>query len=157
MPLSSHANMTLPALRQYPQRRAFGWQSKVSRLRLSERTASRVELSGKNLTRPVAQLSGGNQQKVLFAKGLVHDVDLFVYDEPTVGVDMGTRSALYGLIRDLCEAGSGVVVVSSDLPEILHLCHRVYVMRRGRLVAELQGDAIAESTVLQHFFAEDAA
>jgi ribose transport system ATP-binding protein len=157
MPFTSQANMTLPALRQYPQRRALGWQSKVARLRLSERTASRVELSGKNLARPVAQLSGGNQQKVLFAKGLVHDVDLFVYDEPTVGVDMGTRSALYGLIRDLCEAGSGVVVVSSDLPEILHLCHRVYVMRRGRLVAELQGDAIRESTVLQHFFAEDAA
>ena len=157
MPFTSQANMTLPALRQYPQRRALGWQSKVSRLRLSERTASRVELSGKNLSRTVAQLSGGNQQKVLFAKGLVHDVDLFVYDEPTVGVDMGTRSALYGLIRDLCEAGSGVVVVSSDLPEILHLCHRVYVMRRGRLVAELQGDAIGESAVLQHFFAEDAA
>jgi ribose transport system ATP-binding protein len=157
MPFTSQANMTLPALRQYPQRRALGWQSKLSRLRLSERTAPRVELAGPNLSRPVAQLSGGNQQKVLFAKGLVHDVDLFVYDEPTVGVDMGTRSALYALVRDLCEAGAGVVVVSSDLPEILHLCHRVYVMRRGRLVAELQGDAINESTVLQHFFAEDAA
>ncbi len=157
MPLSSHANMTLPALRQYPQRRALGWQSKVARLQLSARTAPRVELADRNLSRPVAQLSGGNQQKVLFAKGLVHRVDLFVYDEPTVGVDMGTRSALYALIKDLCEAGSGVVVVSSDLPEILHLCHRAYVMRRGRLVAELHDDGIDESTVLQHFFAEDAA
>ncbi len=157
MPLSSHSNMTLPALRQYPQRRLFGWQSKVARLQLSERTASRVELAGAHLARPVAQLSGGNQQKVLFAKGLVRHVDLFVYDEPTVGVDMGTRSALYALIKDLCEAGSGVVVVSSDLPEILHLCHRAYVMRRGRLVAELQGEGISESAVLQHFFAEDAA
>ncbi len=107
--------------------------------------------------RRFAQLSGGNQQKVLFAKGLVHDVDLFVYDEPTVGVDVGTRSALYALIRSLCEGGSGVVVVSSDLPEILHLCHRAYVMRRGRLVAELEGSRITEANVLQHFFGEDAA
>ena len=157
MPLSSHANMTLSALRQYPQRRLLGWQSKLARLQLSERTAPRVELAGRNLPRPVAQLSGGNQQKVLFAKGLVQRVDLFVYDEPTVGVDMGTRSAIYALVKDLCEAGAGVVVVSSDLPEILHLCHRAYVMRRGRLVAELQGGAITESAVLQHFFAEDAA
>ncbi len=155
MPLSSHSNMTLPALRHYPQRRALGWQSRLAGAELSMRTAPRVELSPRNLARPVAQLSGGNQQKVLFAKGLVHAVDLFVLDEPTVGVDMGTRSGLYALIKELCDAGSGVVIVSSDLPEILHLCHRVYVMRRGRLVAELQGDRISEGAVLQHFFCED--
>jgi ribose transport system ATP-binding protein len=157
MPLSSRANMTLPALRQYPQRRVLGWQSQRARHELSARTSRRVELANRNLDRPVVQLSGGNQQKVLFAKGLVHDVDLFVYDEPTVGVDVGTRSALYALIKELCEAGSGVVVISSDLPEILHLCHRAYVMRRGRLVAELEGSGITEANVLQHFFGEDAA
>jgi ribose transport system ATP-binding protein len=157
MPLSSRANMTLPALRRWPQRRVLGWQSKRARHALSARTSMRVELADRNLDRPVAQLSGGNQQKVLFAKGLVHDVDLFVYDEPTVGVDVGTRSALYALIKELCESGCGVVVISSDLPEILHLCHRAYVMRRGRLVAELMEGGITEANVLQHFFGEDAA
>jgi ribose transport system ATP-binding protein len=157
MPLSSRANMTLPALRRYPQRRVLGWQSKRARQELSARTSRRVELADRNLDRPVVQLSGGNQQKVLFAKGLVDDVDLFVYDEPTVGVDVGTRSALYALIKELCEGGAGVVVISSDLPEILHLCHRAYVMRRGRLVAELEGSGITEANVLQHFFGEDAA
>ncbi|MBI5070010.1 MAG: sugar ABC transporter ATP-binding protein [Deltaproteobacteria bacterium] len=152
---SSNANMSLPALRRYPLRRALGLLSNMARNQLSEATARKVQLAFKNLGRPVAHLSGGNQQKVLFAKGLVHEVDLFVYDEPTVGVDMGTRSALYALVKELCETSSGVVVVSSDLPEILHLCHRVYVMRRGRLVAELQGEAIRESNVLQHFFGED--
>ena len=155
MPFTSHANMTLPALRRYPQRRAMGWLSRIAQTQLSEKTAERVQLAYKNLMRPVAQLSGGNQQKVLFAKGLVHEVDLFVYDEPTVGVDMGTRSALYALIKELCESSCGVVVVSSDLPEILHLCHRVYVMRRSRLVAELTGAAINEATIFQHFFGED--
>jgi len=155
LPFSAHANMNLSALRRYPQRRAMGWLSRIAQNQLSERTAERVRLAFGNVARPVVHLSGGNQQKVLFAKGLVHEVDLFVYDEPTVGVDMGTRSALYALVKELCETGAGVVVVSSDLPEILHLCHRVYVMRRGRLVAELQGEAIRETTVLQHFFAED--
>jgi ribose transport system ATP-binding protein len=134
----------------------MGWLSKIAQNQLSEKTAERVQLAFRNLVRPVALLSGGSQQRVLFAKGLVHEVDLFVYDEPTVGVDMGTRSALYAVIKELCETGCGVVVISSDLPEILHLCHRVYVMRRGRLVAELQGDAISESNVLQHFFGEDS-
>jgi ribose transport system ATP-binding protein len=157
MPLSSRANMTLPALQRYPQRRLLGWQSQRARHTLSTATSRRVALAGRNLDRPVVQLSGGNQQKVLFAKGLVHDVDLFVYDEPTVGVDVGTRSALYALIKELCESGCGVVVISSDLPEILHLCHRAYVMRRGRLVAELEGAGITETNVLQHFFGEDAA
>lgn len=155
MPFTSHGNITLPALRHYPQRRAMGWLSRIAQNQLSERTAERVQLAYRNLARPVAQLSGGNQQKVLFAKGLVHEVDLFVYDEPTVGVDMGTRSALYALIKELCETGCGVVVVSSDLPEILHLCHRVYVMRRGRLVAELTAGDINEATIFQHFFGED--
>ena len=157
MSFTAQANMTLPALRRYPQRRAMGWLSKIAQSQLSERTAERVQLAFRNVMRPVAHLSGGNQQKVLFAKGLVHEVDLFVYDEPTVGVDMGTRSALYLLIKELCEAGAGVVVISSDLPEILHLCHRVYVMRRARLVTELQGAAINEANVLQHFFGEDRA
>jgi ABC-type sugar transport system ATPase subunit len=82
--------------------------------------------------RTVALLSGGNQQKVLFAKGLALDVDLYVLDEPTVGVDVGTRSSLYALIKRLCEAGAGVVVISSDLPEVLALGDRILVMREGR-------------------------
>ena len=57
---------------------------------------------------------------------------LFVFDEPTVGVDVGTRVAIYGFIRDLCESGAGVLLISSDLPEILHLTNRIYVMYRGR-------------------------
>ena len=80
----------------------------------------------------VEHFSGGNQQKVLLAKGLSRPVKLFIFDEPTVGVDVGTRVAIYGFIRDLCESGAGVLLISSDLPEILHLTNRTYVMYRGR-------------------------
>jgi ribose transport system ATP-binding protein len=121
--------------------------------------AGRIELAERNLLRPVALLSGGNQQKVLFGRGLIGKVRLFVFDEPTVGVDVGTRAALYRLIKQLCESGAAVVIVSSDLPEVLHLTHRAYVMRHGQVVAELRGTQITESNVLAHFFepAEKAA
>ena len=69
---------------------------------------------------------------------------LFVFDEPTVGVDVGTRVAIYQFIRDLCEAGAAILLISSDLPEILHLTHRAYVMYRGQLRAELAGAEITE-------------
>jgi ribose transport system ATP-binding protein len=83
---------------------------------------------------------------------LTESAVLYVFDEPTVGVDVGTRSALYRLIKNLCEQGAGVVLISSDLPEVLHLSHRAYVMCAGRIAGELQGDAITESALLSLFF-----
>ncbi|MFX0542676.1 sugar ABC transporter ATP-binding protein [Roseovarius sp. S4756] len=111
-----------------------------------------VELKESYRPKAVAQLSGGNQQKVLFAKSFGHDADLFIFDEPTVGVDMGTRAALYRLIGDIAASGKAVIVISSDLPEVLNLAHRVLVMAEGRITAELTGDARTEDNVLRHFF-----
>ena len=119
--------------------------------------AERVELRPMNLERDLDHFSGGNQQKVLIAKALTRDVKLFIFDEPTVGVDVGTRVAIYGFIKELCEAGAGVLLISSDLPEILHLTNRAYVMYRGELRAELEGEAITQDTVLSHFFEREAA
>ena len=74
-----------------------------------------------------------------------------------MGVDVGTRVAIYEFLRDLCEAGAAVLLISSDLPEILHLTNRVYVMYRGRLRAELTGAAINQEKVVGHFFEREAA
>ncbi|KAF1069678.1 sugar ABC transporter ATP-binding protein [Variovorax sp.] len=148
---SARANITLPLVHG-PLRGHGGWLRKRLGRRLSTAAAERVELAPRNLERPVALLSGGNQQKVLFGKGMTRDAALYVFDEPTVGVDIGTRSALYQVIRKLCEGGAAVVVISSDLPEVLHLSHRVYVMCRGEIAGELQGDAIGETAVLNLFF-----
>jgi ribose transport system ATP-binding protein len=149
---ASGTNMTLSALDEKQQRGWFGELSRRAMSKLAQRTSQRVELAEQNIDKPVGQLSGGNQQKVLFAKGLVRGTDLYVFDEPTVGVDVGTRSALYLLIKQLCESGAAVIVISSDLPEVLHLSHRLYVMQQGRIAAELRGDAINEANVLRHFF-----
>ena len=81
---------------------------------------------------------------------------MFLLDEPTVGIDVGAKTEVYHLIKEMTEAGAAVVVISSELPEVLHLSNRVYVMHRGCLVAELTGDDINEAMVLSHFFDRDA-
>src|SRR5262249_1944331 len=119
----------------------------INRRAEKERTldlARRLNLQPLNVERAVDSFSGGNQQKVLLAKALSREVKLFVFDEPTVGVDVGTRVAIYEFIRDLCQAGAAILLISSDLPEILHLPSRVYAMYRGILRAELQGAEITE-------------
>jgi len=151
MGFSARSNITLPLLHG-PLHGRGGWLRRRLGRKLASEAAERVELAPRNLERPVALLSGGNQQKVLFGKGLTRDAVLYVFDEPTVGVDIATRCALYLLIQQLCEAGAAVVVISSDLPEVLHLSHRVYVMSQGQITGELEGEAINESRVLNLFF-----
>ena len=124
---------------------------------VTDEVTRRVRLHPHALERPVEQFSGGNQQKVLLARALTRDVDVFVFDEPTVGVDVGTRVAIYNLVAELCAAGAAVVLVSSDLPEILHLTHRAYVFHQGRVVDHLVSEEITEENVLRNFLDEGVA
>ena len=100
----------------------------------------------------VRSLSGGNQQKVLFARSLAGAPTLFIADEPTRGVDVGSKRAIYELIADLAQKGMAVLVISSELDEVVGLAHRVIVMQTGRIVAELVGDQISESAVVAAAF-----
>ena len=92
---------------------------------------ARFDIRGR-MDLPVSSMSGGNQQKVLLAKWLVEDPKVFIVDEPTRGVDVGAKMAIYEIIRGLAAAGMGVIVVSSELEEVLGLSHRVLVMSKGR-------------------------
>jgi ribose transport system ATP-binding protein len=148
---SSSANIALPVLGTLLRGR-FGLLRQRERERVTRDAGDRVELAVRSADRRVGQLSGGNQQKVLFAKGLTGAAKLYVFDEPTVGVDVGTRSALYRLIQTLCEDGAAVVLISSDLPEVLHLAHRACVMCAGRVAGELRGAEITEAALLGLFF-----
>lgn len=116
-----------------------------------------VELQDSYRKKPVSQLSGGNQQKVLFGRCFGQEADVYILDEPTVGVDMGTRSALYLLIKELAEAGKAVIVISSDLPEVMNLAHRLLILAHGTITAELAGDQMSEEQVLKYFFDESGA
>jgi ABC-type sugar transport system ATPase subunit len=97
----------------------------------------------------VGNLSGGNQQKVLLAKWLAVEPKLLIVDEPTRGVDVGARSEIYRLLRALADRGVALVVVSSDLPEVLALADRIIVMAEGNTVGELSGDTATEEQVLR--------
>jgi ABC-type sugar transport system ATPase subunit len=102
---------------------------------------------------PVSSLSGGNQQKLLFARMLLCGPRVLVADEPTRGVDVGAKRAIYDLLASLADEGLGVLLISSELEEVLGLAHRVLVMRAGRIVDELAGEAMTESAVLGAAFA----
>jgi simple sugar transport system ATP-binding protein/ribose transport system ATP-binding protein len=106
---------------------------------------------------PVITLSGGNQQKVVFARALLSKPRVLLADEPTRGVDVGAKRSIYELITKLAADGVGVLLISSEIEEILGLAHRVLVMRGGKVVAELQGEAISEANILAAAFAAPVA
>lgn len=116
------------------------------------RLAAQVDFPAARVGEPVANFSGGNQQKALLAKGLAQDVGVYLFDEPTVGVDMGARRSIYEYLAKLAASGAAIVLVSSDLPELMGLSHRLHVMRGGRLVAEFDRADFDEGRILEQFF-----
>ena len=109
---------------------------------------TRVDARGGGQSAPASSLSGGNQQKLLFARSLLSDPTVLIADEPTRGVDVGAKRAIYELLTKLTDEGLGVLLISSDVEEILGLAHRVLVMRAGRIEAELTGDDATEAAIL---------
>jgi ABC-type sugar transport system ATPase subunit len=109
------------------------------------------------LEAPAASLSGGNQQKLLFARAMLTEPGVLIADEPTRGVDVGAKQDLYALLVDLAARGLAVLLISNEIEEILGLCHRVFVMRTGAVVAELEGDDITEAAILAAAFGTGAA
>jgi ribose transport system ATP-binding protein len=114
----------------------------------ADRIAASLDLRPRDVRRPVRTLSGGNQQKVVVGRWLLGDVRLLLLDEPTRGVDVGARAELYQVIRRLASDGVGVLLVSSEVPEVLGLADRVLVMREGRLIHEAPAAELNEDTVL---------
>ncbi len=114
----------------------------------AEKITQGLDLRPNDVRRPVRTLSGGNQQKVVVGRWLLGGTRLLLLDEPTRGVDVGARAELYQVIRRLADEGVGVLLVSSEVPEVLGLSDRVLVMREGRLVREAPADELDEDTVL---------
>jgi len=110
--------------------------------------SQRLQIKFNKLADPVSTLSGGNQQKVVLAKWLSRQPKLLMVDEPTRGIDVGTKSEVHGLIQRLASEGVAVVVISSELPEVLLLADRILVIREGRLVRELTNEEATEEAVI---------
>lgn len=110
----------------------------------------RLEVRTPSLSQLVMHLSGGNQQKAVLAKWLLTAAEILIFDEPTVGVDVGAKVEIYRMVEDLVLNGKIVIVISSDNPELVALCDRVGVMRNGSLVTILEGDTLTEENILRY-------
>jgi ABC-type sugar transport system ATPase subunit len=138
-------NVTLPTLAEFSSYGVI--RTRVERAAAAQQTAA-VELRPPDIDREAGTLSGGNQQKVVVAKWLLADADLLIFDEPTRGVDVATKAELHRLIRALADGGKAVLVISSELPEILALADRIVVMREGRVAGELSSTEATAERVL---------
>ena len=96
---------------------------------------------------PVGTLSGGNQQKVVLAKWLATKPQILILDQPTAGIDIGTKEEIYQLLRNLAENGTGLIIISDDPEELSRICKRVLIMRKGRIVKELVGNPSSEEVL----------
>jgi len=144
LPISIGRNVTLPILRRLHRFRALPSAERA----LAIEWIRRLTIVAREPDQPAGQLSGGNQQKVVLAKCLAAEPTLLIVDEPTRGVDVASKSQIHQILRDLAESGTAILVVSSDLEEIMAISHRVLVVREGAIVAELSGGALTAVNVL---------
>jgi ribose transport system ATP-binding protein len=116
---------------------------------VAEDFARRLAVRMLGVEAPVKSLSGGNQQKVAIAKQLAVNPKVILMDEPTRGIDVGAKAEIHRLLRDLARGGIGIVVISSEMPELLGLCDRVMVVREGRIAGELGPQDMTEEAVIR--------
>jgi galactofuranose transport system ATP-binding protein len=143
--LSVRENLTLAAL---PTLQRAGIVDRGRQQAIVERFIARLGIKTAGPDQPIRELSGGNQQKVLLARWMCLNPKLLILDEPTRGVDVGAKQEIQGLINELADEGLGVLMISSELEELNEGCDRVTVLRDGRSVAELVGDAINEDAMM---------
>jgi ribose transport system ATP-binding protein len=144
--MSIEANITLPIL---PRLAPHGWLSTRRRHDIAQGLAGEVQVRPPNVRRLAMQLSGGNQQKVVLGKWLGDQASVFILDEPTRGIDVGAKVEIYQLIDRLAHAGAAILLISSELPEILGLSDRVAVMRQGRIVDQCPRAEATEERIVQ--------
>lgn len=142
-PVSS--NIALPCMGRFTR---FGLVQRGKLHKESTALMKRMGMRPPDVTRAIGTFSGGNQQKAIIGRWLAADVDILLFDEPTRGIDIGAKSEIYDLIAQLAQSGKSIIVVSSELPEIIRLSDRVMVMREGTIAAILNADQISEDAIV---------
>ncbi|WP_261380270.1 MULTISPECIES: sugar ABC transporter ATP-binding protein [Variovorax] len=140
-------NISSMALRRVSS--GWGLLQRSAEHRLARELGARLKLKSDGVAIEVSSLSGGNQQKVAIAKLLATNPSVLLMDEPTRGVDVGAKSEIHHILRELADQGVGVIVISSELPEIIGLCDRALVIRDGRLAGELNSNEMTEEALLR--------
>ncbi|MDD5683987.1 MAG: sugar ABC transporter ATP-binding protein, partial [Mesotoga sp.] len=119
--------------------------------KLTDDIVNKLSVAAQDKSQKIEELSGGNQQKVIIGRWLIDDSEVYIFDEPTKGVDIGAREQIYELIIELAERGKCIIMVSSDMPELLSMSDRIGVMRNGRLVDIVQNKDIQEEDMIKRF------
>jgi len=145
MEMSIARNIALASLKRL---RRFGLIRSAAERRFARDWALRLQIKYGRLANPMTSLSGGNQQKVVLAKWLGRSPSLLIVDEPTRGIDIGTKAEVHRLLEDLASEGVAVLMISSELPEVLRVANRILVMREGRLVQEIAHADASEETIV---------
>jgi ribose transport system ATP-binding protein len=144
--LSVFDNVSLPVLKRYS---ISGWIRRARLARQVDDVLGELRIKAASPRQRVKFLSGGNQQKVVLAKWLLRGCRVYLFDEPTRGVDVAAKSEIYRLMENLARQGAGIIMVSSDLPEVLNMSDRILVVREGRIVDELRRAEATQEAVLR--------
>lgn len=144
--LNCRENTSLAAL---PLLTRGGWVDRTAERTLAKKYSARLRVKTPSIDAIIAGLSGGNQQKIALAKWLARDCDVLLIDEPTRGVDVGAKAEIYQLLDELACEGKALLVVSSELPELIGLCRRIVVMRQGQLAGELPHAQFSEAALMR--------
>ena len=147
LPLDVDANISMASMGYFSTGGVINFKKSHDN---SDKLVGQLAIKTPSLQQPVKFLSGGNQQKVVLAKWLTHNSDILIFDEPTRGIDVGAKSEIYKLMNDLAEQGKTIIVISSELPEIIRCCHRVLVMCEGQITGEVVGDEIDQETIMKY-------
>ncbi len=144
-------NMALPSMHRFTSAGLMN-QARLDREALS--VMGDLKLRPLDIEKTIGTLSGGNQQKVIIGRWVAADANVFLFDEPTRGIDIGAKSEIYHLIEKLAQSGKAIVVVSSEMTENMRISDRVLVMREGRITRELTGSAITEENIARYAIKE---
>lgn len=140
-------NLTLLTLKKHLKN---GFLDSSSETRALERAVRRFDIRARVPSVPVGKLSGGNQQKLMLGKTMESEPDIVIMDEPTRGIDVGTKQQIYHIIAALAAEGKAIIVISSEMQEVIGLSHRVVVMRQGRMAGMLEGAEITEAEIMRY-------
>jgi ribose transport system ATP-binding protein len=142
------SNVVLAAFKKFLGR--LGWVNRGKTRRTAQQYVETLAIKTPTIQQRVRNLSGGNQQKVVIGKWLTADTDILIFDEPTRGIDVGAKSEIYKLLNDLAHQGKSIIMISSELPEVLRMSHRIIVMCEGRITGELSAAEATQEGIMKY-------
>ncbi len=151
LPLPVRANVSITRLERLSR---LGWIDPAQEQRIARQYVDSLGIKCWSVEQLVGQLSGGNQQKVVIAKWLFRDCDILIFDEPTRGIDVGAKFEIYRMLNDLARQGKAILFVSSDLKELMAVCHRILVMSAGRVAGDFARGQWTQEAIMAAAFSE---